>query len=430
MVPSDATDSGVLYEAGSPEARLISFSEFTTPALLAEAKNTHLTHLEDVILDDGPSGVTFALNILRDFGRILNGGTVSRALNVSVKWDGAPAVIFGTDPDDGQFFVATKGAFNKVPKLAKSHADIDTFWSGGLAETMHLAFNTLRAAKPKGVLQGDALYTRRSLGVETIDGVTYLVFRPNTITYAVDQNSDLGKRIAASQFGIVVHTMYTGRGSLANFSASPVSPGAFSTLRPGSDVVILDAAFDDLSGTVTFTAQEKADFELAFSEASAWSKLDKRVFAMILQEPLHAYLQQFINAQVRQNKSYGPEEAVEAFIVWLAGLEDKELAAKKSEAGKASVRSRFGAVLTDIRANKRGLVNWFALHSAIARAKTVIVRKLGQASKVASFVQTPTGYSVTGPEGFVAVAHSGKAIKLVDRLEFSRLNFTVPKQWA
>jgi hypothetical protein len=397
--------------------------------MLSEAKNTHLTHLEDVILDDGPSGVTFALTILREFGRILNGGTVSRALNVSVKWDGAPAIIFGQDPEDGKFFVATKGAFAKTPKLAKSHADIDGYWSGGLAETMHLAFNTLGASKPKGVFQGDALYTRSSIAVQTIDGVTYLTFRPNTITYAVDQNSDLGRRIAASQFGIVVHTMYTGRGTLAQYNAGPITPGAFSTMRPGSDVVILDAKFDDLSGTVTFTAQEQADFDLAFDEAAAWGRLDKRVYATILSEPLHAYLQQFINAQVRQNKSLAPEQAVAAFQVYLAELEDKELAIKKSDKGKEATRAKFGDVLTQIRSIRTGLVNWFALHSAIARCKNVVVRKLGQASKVASFVSTPTGYSVTGPEGFVAVAHSGKAIKLVDRLEFSRLNFTVPKEW-
>jgi hypothetical protein len=153
------------------------------------------------------------------------------------------------------------------------------------------------------------------------------------------------------------------------------------------------------------------------------------VYAAILQDPLHAYLQQFINAHVRQNKSVAPEQQVSAFQVFLAELEDKELATKKSDKGKESTRAKFGDVLATVRSIQKGLTNWFALHAAIARAKNVVVRKLGQASKVASFVSTPTGYSVTGPEGFVAVAHSGKAIKLVDRLEFSRLNFTVPKEW-
>ena len=386
--------------------------------------------MEDAILDDGPSGVTFALTILREFGRILNGGTVSRALNVSVKWDGAPAIIFGTDPEDGKFFVATKGAFSKSPKLGKSHADIDRLFAGGLAEKLHVAFTTLSAAHPgRGVFQGDSLYSRSSLSAQTIDGVMYLTFRPNTITYAVDVNSDLGRRIAASEFGIVVHTMYTGQGTLANYSASPVTPAAFSTLRSRGDAVILDAKFDDLSGSVTFTSQEQTDFALAFEEAQSWARLDPRVFEVILTEPLHAYLQQFINDQIRQNKTYAPAQAFQAFTVFLAQLEDKELAARKSPSGKEGVKQRFGAMLSTMRSVQRGLVNWFALHSAISRAKNIVVRKLGQASRVASFVATPTGYSITGPEGFVAVAHSGKAIKLVDRLEFSRLNFTVPKEW-
>jgi len=396
---------------------------------LIEAKNTHLTHLEDAILEDGAAGVTFALNVLREFGRTLNGGTVSRALNVSVKWDGAPAIIFGQDPADGQFFVATKGAFAKTPKLAKSHSDIDGYWSGGLAEKMHTAFSVLGAAKPRGVLQGDALYSRGDLSSQTIDGVTYITFRPNTITYAVDVNSDLGRRIASSQFGIVVHTMYTGRGTLAQYNASPITPGAFSTMRSGSDVVILDAGFDDLSGTVTFTAQEQGDFTLAFSEAQSWSRLDGRVFKVLSTEPLHAYLQQFINSQIRQNMVYAPEQAFMAFQIFLAELEDAELAARKTDKGKDAVRARFGDMLTNMRNVQKGVVNWFALHSAIARAKNIIVRKLSQASNIASFVATPTGYRVTGPEGFVAVAHSGKAIKLVDRLEFSRLNFAMPKDW-
>ena len=406
------------------------FSQYTAPPeFLTEAKNTHLTHLEDVILDDGPTGVTFALTVLREFGRILNGGSISRSMNVSVKWDGAPAIIFGKDPEDGRFFVATKGAFAKQPKLAKSHADIDAFFQGGLAEKMHLAFDTLGRAGVKGVFQGDCLYSRSTISVQTIDGVTYYAFRPNTITYAVDANSDLGARIAASEFGLVVHTQYTGRGTLAAYSASPVTPQAFSTIRAGSDVVVMDAKFDDLSGTITFTAQESADFELAYEEAASWSRLDSRVYDVILSEPLHGYLQQFINSQIRQNKTYAPEAAFQAFAVFLAEIEDRELASKKTEKGKESVRARFGEMLADMRAIGKSMVNWFALHSAIQRAKTIIVRKLGQASRVASFVSTPTGYKVTGPEGFVAVAHSGKAIKLVDRLEFSRLNFTVPKEW-
>jgi hypothetical protein len=431
VVPRDATDTGLLFEAGTPAFSVTRFGEYD-PALLAEAsgkKLTHLTHLEDVVLDDGPAGVTFALTILREFGRILNGGSVSRALNVSVKWDGAPAIVFGTDPEDGKFFVATKGAFNKTPKLAKSHKDIDAFWSGGLADKMHVAFDALKTAGPKGVFQGDSLYSRDEIAVQTIDGVMYLTFRPNTITYAVDQNSDLGARIAASEFGIVVHTMYTGKGTLADYHASPVSSSAFSSLRPGRDAVILDASFDDLSGSVTFTAQEQNDFDLAFSEAQDLASINPRVYDALLTEPLHAYLQQFINAQVRQNKSLRPKQLVKEFNLFLIGLRDDELAKRKTEMGKQVVRGNFERLLDIFGDIDRELVNWFALHAAIARTKNIVVRKLGQASKVSSFVQTPTGFKVTGPEGFVAVSHSGKAIKLVDRLEFSRLNFTVPKAW-
>ena len=396
---------------------------------MTEAKLTHLTHLEDAVLDDGPAGVTFALTILREFGRILNGGTVSRSLDVHTKWDGAPSLIFGVDPEDGKFFVSTKGAFAKTPKLAKSHKEIDGYWSGGPGPLLHVAFDLLGAATPRGIFQGDAIFTKSSVTVETIDGVTYYVFRPNTITYAVDVNSTLGNKIAAADFGIVLHTMYVGKGSLAAMSAKPITPAAFSTLRNISGLLVIDNTFDDLSGSITFTQGEYADYQLAFEEAQEYASLGTKFYDVILASPLHDYLQQFINAQVRQNKATAPAQSVNDLLIFLQDTMDKEIAGKKSPAGQAGVRSKFQGLIGDVRGIRKALIQWFSLHQAIARTKNIVIRKLNQASKVATFVATPNGYKVTGPEGYVACGHDGRMIKLVDRLEFSRLNFTVPKVW-
>ena len=65
----------------------------------------------------------------------------------------------------------------------------------------------------------------------------------------------------------------------------------------------------------------------------------------------------------------------------------------------------------------------FTLHERLSAAKRVVVRKLAQASTISTFVEVDGDLRVTGPEGFVAVSHDGQAVKLVDRLEFSRLNF-------
>lgn len=410
---------------------MLLFSDYThPPQVLFEGKGlTHLTHLEDAILDDGPSGAAFALNILREFGHMLNGGTVSRAFNVHTKFDGAPSVIFGVDPEDGQFFVSTKGALAKSPKLGKSHKDIDGYWSGGPGPLLHLAFDLLRSAVQGGVYQGDAIFTKSSVTVETIDGVTYYVFRPNTITYAVDVNSDLGNRIVAADFGIVLHTMYTGKGTLAAMSAKPITPTAFSSLKRVSGLLVIDNTFDDLSGTITFTTGERSDFTLAFQSAQDAAKLSARFYETILAPPLHEYLQQFINAQVRQNKQADAGRTVSGLFAFLHDSMEKEVNTKKSAEGQQRIREKFDDIVQEVRNISSLLTQWFALHQAIARTKNIVVQKLNQASKIATFVSTPNGYKVTGPEGYVACGHDGRMIKLVDRMEFSRLNFTVPKAW-
>ena len=90
---------------------------------LTEAKNTHMTHIEDLVLDGGVKGARQAILALRSLRDMLSGSTKA-PVDVTVKWDGAPAVFAGIDPTDGQFFVAKKGIFAKNPKVYKNHDDI------------------------------------------------------------------------------------------------------------------------------------------------------------------------------------------------------------------------------------------------------------------------------------------------------------------
>jgi hypothetical protein len=410
---------------------LNSFGTFITEAS-TPGKNTHLTHLEDVILDDGPSGVSFAVKLLYEFGRVLNGGNVSKSLNVSVKWDGAPALIFGPDPADGRFFVATKSAFAKNPKLAKSHADIDAMYQSGVNAVLHVALDELSKTAPKVVLQGDILFTSSTLSVQDIDGQAFLTFQPNTILYAVDRNSALGAQIAQSTIGIVVHTMYTGRGnSLADYTSSPVTPTAYSSMRRIRTALVMDAHYDDVSGTATFTAQERSDYYLAIEAVRGAARaVGPNVYSAVLEEPLHAHLQQFVNALVRQGRRAKPQDMYTQFRIFLEERRQREVATRKTPEAKNVIDQRYAAMVATVSRERKGFIAWFTLHAAIQRAKDIVVRKLGQASRVASFVRTDAGLRSTGPEGFVAVARDGKAVKLVDRLEFSKLNFQATKSWS
>jgi len=408
---------------------MLSFTTYLTEK--AQSKhNLHLTHLEDVILDDGPAGVKFALDILKEFGKVLNGG-VSKAMNVNMKWDGAPAIHFGPDPVDGKFFVATKGAFAKTPKLAKSHADIDAMYGAGPSRVLHIAFDALKATNPPAVIQGDALFTAADLKRQSINGVDYVAFQPNTIMYAVDVTSPLGQRILNADFGIALHTLMAGKGSsLDALRATALPPSIFAQLRKPRNVVLLDSAYDDLSGTVSFTTSEYADYQLAIEAVSAAAaSVNKSLYGTLLEEPFHSLVQRFINDQVKQNRQVSGKEHVNDLEIFLSSLKEKEVAARKSDAGKKEQAAKFDSYLKIVASNRSSLAAWFTLHAAIQRAKEIIIAKLSQASEIGTFIPTGSGLEVSGPEGFVAFSHSGKTVKLVSRYNFSRMNFAMQKSW-
>ena len=77
-------------------------------------KNLHLEHLEDEIINNAVAGGRAAINFLRSLRDMLAGNSRS-SINMTVKWDGAPAIFAGKDPEDGKFFVAKKSVFNVSP---------------------------------------------------------------------------------------------------------------------------------------------------------------------------------------------------------------------------------------------------------------------------------------------------------------------------
>lgn len=408
-----------------------SFREFLTEDA-ATAPLTHLQHLEDLMLDDGVSGFLFAKAVLEEFHTMLRHGGVSRALNVTTKWDGAPSIVFGPDPADGQFFVATKSAFSKTPKLMKSHGQIHAeYGDSGLANKLHTCFTELSALQPTRILQGDLLFTD-DVTPQTVEGRTYLTFRPNTIVYAIDTASDLAKRIQRAAVGLVIHTMYSGSGTaIGTYRPSPIAPAVFASLKKTPRVVVIDRTFDDVSGTVSFTESEDADFELALARITQLSRsVSPKTFTMFATSPLHELVQMFINAQVRGGVSTSGAALYADLLVFLGTRKQKELASRKTQAAQDRITQQYAILLQDLMSAKRECTNWFTLHNAIAAAKTMVVRKLGQASRIGTFLPTSNGLVVTGHEGYVAVSHTGKMVKIVDRLEFSRANFLSPKTWS
>ena len=165
---------------------------------LSESKNTHLEHLEDEIINNGYQGGVNAVEFLKSLRNMLIGSS-GHKVNVSVKWDGAPAVICGVNPENGKFFVGSKSVFNVTPKINYTPADIRKNHTGGLADKLQVALRELRKLNIKGVVQGDFLYTPDEIKTATIRGEKVITFTPNTITYAIPSNSNLASRILKSK---------------------------------------------------------------------------------------------------------------------------------------------------------------------------------------------------------------------------------------
>jgi len=407
---------------------MISFKSY-----IAEEKNTHMTHIEDQVIYGGVEGARNAINALRALRDMLAGNS-SSATDVTVKWDGAPAVFAGTDPNDGQFFVAKKGIFNKNPKVYKSNADIDAdIADGDLNSKMKVALAELSKLGIQGVVQGDVMFTSDDLKTETIDGEDYIVFHPNTIAYAVPVNSQEAKEIKAAKIGVVFHTSYSGK-SFEDMKASYGVDVSKYTKTPS--VWAQSATMKDLSGTVTMTKKDTAAVTADLSKAG---KIFRQIASSTLKEissnpELAQTIETYNNTYVRKGEVIrDTRRHVDGLIKYIQDKYQKEIDKRKTDKGKSDQITKRDDVLKFFSpANKANLKLMYDLQKAIVEAKLKLIARLDKLNKINTFVKTRNGYKVTGSEGFVAIDHlKGGAVKLVDRMEFSYNNFNpeIIKGW-
>ena len=321
---------------------------------ITENKNTHMEHLEDSILNHGVNGTRDAINFLRSLRDML-AGTAKSKVNVSVKWDGAPAIFCGTDPSDGKFFVAKKGIFNKNPMVYKTNADIDadTVGKDSLNSKLKLALAEFSKLGIKGVVQGDFLYDKADLKVVDIEGEPHITFHPNTIVYAVPKNSELGKQILGSKVGVVWHTVYRGS-SFEEMSAS-FGEEIASDLKRTKSVWSVDASYQDISGTANFTKKETEELNKILSAAGKlFRTIRKETLDGIALEPdTLAKTKVFVNTKIRAGERIkNPKAFVRDLQNYITRFYKNEEEKRKSEKGKVAQRGKRDATLEYFRKTK------------------------------------------------------------------------------
>ena len=406
---------------------MLSFKE-----ILNEDKNTHLEHLEDEIINNGVAGAKTAILFLDSLKDMLSGSSAGKTV-VTVKWDGAPAVFAGINPENGKFFVATKSLFNKTPKINYTNADIAlNHGSGGLSDKLKVALKHLPELGMKGIFQGDIMFTKDDLAQENIDGVSSLTFTPNTITYAVPDDSKLASTIRKSKIGVVWHTQYTGS-TIADLSASfGVNADAF---KKSKNVWFDDANLDNVSGAATLSSAEVKSIENKIKMTKGALKQCGKFINLLKKDTTNfsiaALLKVFFNTKIRAGIHLSDTKKLQKeFHEYYVDRVVKEMDAKKTDKGKQKFKDFKKEAEKTFKKKSKEVYFTIATYLGIVDTKAMIIKQLEKVKGIGTFLRTADGFKVTAPEGYVAIdSKDGSAVKLVDRLGFSHANFTIAKNW-
>jgi len=393
----------------------------------------HLEHLEDEMLNYGVEGCIAAVSFLKELRKML--GCDNSTGMMQTKWDGAPAVICGECPVTGFFFVGTKSVFNKDdPKICYTPSDIERYYGqGDLATKLHEALIYFSGLGIQGVIQGDFLYSPGDIKTETIHGEKLYTFRPNTITYGIPTDHEIGKKIKGSRIGVVFHTHYTGSRFDELQAKAGVNVKDFTSMK---EVAVIEN--DTPMHKVGLNHNEETKFDKSVSNIEKMCKesgdfLDELVTkkGTTGDEKWHiaSYVKQFFNAEIKAARSVSNADATfESLYNFYHDKTYTLLSRIKTDKTKVQKAVLVHSSLNYLESNRSKWKSMIGLYKELQDIKQFVIDKLDHLETFRTFAQTDKGYKVTGPEGYV-LHRNGDMIKFVNRLEFSYINFTLAKGW-
>ena len=388
----------------------------------------HLEHLEDEMLNYGTDGCMAAVSFLKELRKML--GHQESSGFMQTKWDGAPSVICGTDPQTGMFFVGTKSVFAKTnPKLCYSEEQIDGWYEGDLAEKLKFSLRYFSTLGIEGVVQGDLLFTS-DIRRETINGEQLYTFRPNTITYGIPVDHPIGRAAGRAKIGVVFHTHYTGD-VVADMQAR-----AGANVQGSDDALVVQN--DTPMDRVGFSRAEMGKFDNYITKIERMCQLCGDFLDEVVDATgttgdkkfhIASYLKQFFNSEIKNARSItNVDEAMYSLANFYHEKMSKELAKIKTPANLVKKRNLVYESENYLVNNVYKFKSMLALYKELQAVKQMVIDKLDHLEEFRTFVQTEKGYKVTTPEGYV-LHKDGSMIKFVNRLEFAYNNFTLQKQW-
>ena len=385
---------------------MLGFIDFLKEEAGEGAKLKHIHHAEDRPLLHGSAGFEHAEGALRQANEHMKAGESSNAL--TMKYDGSPAVVFGHHPENGKFFVASKSAFNKNPKINYTPEDIDANHghAPGLASKLKAALEHLpKSAPKKGVYQGDLMHTPEDHKHNKDGSVSYT---PNTITYTA--HGDEAAKVKKSKVGMVVHTKYEGK-DLASMHATPhVSEDEF---KQHPDVHLHTANYD--ASHVNHPKESQDEFEKHMHAAKGIHLKNPDMYKHTERHQGDGnHMATYINQTVRQDSKPNTEDFKKHVMDKYTKAADK---VKTQKTKDAKIGEGEGQV-AHIDAHKKDYDNMFKMHQHLQAAKNTLVNSLD--THTGGYGHHIEGKE-TKPEGYV-VNHKDEPTKLVNRAEFAKAN--------
>ena len=268
------------------------------------------------------------------------------------------------------------------------------------------------------------MYTDEDITRKNIDGKPHLTFTPNTITYAVPEGSDLSKQIDRAKVGIIFHTTYVGD-TLASMNAQ--GGADVTAFTKSNDVFFDNASYKDVSGSAKFTADESQQFYNSIDKLETLLNSVPRDLSSVLGQNTDfvPMFRMYINAMVKQGQlPNNVNQFLLGFKKFYADKMQQQISGLKAQKALQLRQDKMKQMPLFLSKAKKPLQAMLTFYKAVQSMKGFILKKMNQAMAIGSFSQTDGGLEVTEPEGFVAVDKSGNAVKLVDRLGFSRRNLT------
>lgn len=389
--------------------------------------NKHIEHIEDNIFNYGILGAVKTVGILDE---LLTLSSFRNSIKISRKFDGAPSIIVGRHPENHKLFVATKRLFNKTPIFYTSEQEIDDDdRPDGLAEKLKLVLKYFKHSNIEGIIQGDFLYSSKSIDKKRIKGVNYITFHPNTLIYAVPEKSDLAKDILKSKIGIIWHTSYEGQ-SLKNLCITNKRINVNKLNTP--DVWNITANIN--SRDISFSRSEIKHMRSHLNKA-------KKVLSTIDVPTLKKFskkantFKKYHNLNVKNGgKITNPRQYATGYVKYLDKI-DFTAPKLNGESQDNSIVSTFSKIKKHL-SNKEfnNLTKIYEFQAYIIMIKEYIIKTLDNKSEFKTFISTDKDqYIATNHEGIVVSDDfRNDLIKLVDRYEFARNNFNpeIKKGWS